>query len=135
MRLFLYNCFLNSWSLRGEGMNGWGVAGHATERRSEERTEANQYYSAEFLVEGMDTLYQFKIWNAAPSSISILVNEKSGILPRLRVGDTLKVKYYSDESGYPTNYRKSAIRHITRNDDGRLKGHFLVGLEILDRQS
>jgi hypothetical protein len=116
-------------------MNAWSVASHAMERRSEERKESNQYYSAEFLVEGMDTLYQFKVWDVAPSSISVLVNEKSRILPCLRVGDTLKVKYYSDESGYPTNYQKTAIRHITRNDDGRLKGHFLVGLEIIDGQS
>jgi hypothetical protein len=116
-------------------MNGWNVAGQATERRSEPRKKADHYYSAEFLVEGMDVLYQFKIWDVAPSSLSVLVNEKSQILPLLRVGDTLNVKYYSNESGYRSDYQKTAIRHITRNDEGRLKGHFLVGLEIIDGQS
>jgi hypothetical protein len=116
-------------------MNGWSIADQAMERRSEQRKKPDNYYSAEFLVEGVDVLYQFKIWDVAPSSLSVLVNEKSQILPCLKVGDTLKVKYYSNESGYPKDYQKTAIRHITRNDEGRLKGHILVGLEIIEGQS
>ena len=113
-------------------MNGVNAATVVTEKRSEQRRKADQYYSAEFLVEGMEVLYQFKIWDVASSSLSVLVNEHSQILPRIKVGDTLNVKYYSSGSGYPSDYQRTAIRHITRNDEGRLKGHFLVGLEILE---
>jgi len=38
----------------------------------------------------------------------------------------------SIKSAYPSDYQKTAVRHITRNDQGRLKGHYLVGLEILE---
>jgi hypothetical protein len=116
----------------GEIVGGANAAEEVTGKRSEQRKKADQYYSAEFLVEGMEVLYQFKIWDVASSSLSVLVNEHSQILPRLKVGATLDVKYYSSDSGYPSDFQKTAIRHVTRNDEGRLKGHFLVGLEILE---
>lgn len=112
-------------------MNGARSALSLTHGDSARTRKADQYSSAEFLVEGLCVLYQFRIWEEASSSLSVLINEKSEILPRLKVGDTLKVKYYSDDGLYPSEYQKSAIRHITRSADGRLKGHFLVGLEIL----
>jgi hypothetical protein len=112
-------------------MNGTHAAVTLTETSSDSRGRPDQYYSAEFLVEELGVLYQFKVWDMAAPSLSVLVNERSGILPRLKVGDTLKVKYYANDCGYPSEYQRTAIRHITRNDEGRLKGHFLVGLEIL----
>jgi hypothetical protein len=116
----------------GESMNGANAATAGTEKRPEQSKKADQYYSAEFLVEGMEVLYQFKIWDVNSSSLSVLVNQHSQILPRIKVGDTLNVKYYSIDSGYASDYQKTAIRNITRNDEGRLKGHFLIGLEILE---
>ena len=112
-------------------MNGVNAAEVVKENNGVQGKKAD-YYSAEFLVEGMEVLYQFKIWDRASSSLNVLVNEHSQILPRLKVGDTLKVKYYSSEPDYPSKYKKTAIRHITRSDEGRLKGHFLVGLEIIE---
>lgn len=102
------------------------------ERRSEPRTQAAQYYSAELFVDGLDLPYQFKIMNLASSSMAVLVKENSEIVPRIKVGDTLKVKYYSQASPYPSDYLATAVRHITKNDQGRLRGHYLVGLEIVD---
>ena len=112
-------------------MNGANAAEVVAGKSAEEQKKADHYYSAEFLVEGVEVLYQFKVWDAVSSSLNVLVNERSQILPRLKVGDTLDVKYYSNDSKYPSSYQKTAIRHITKNDEGRLKGHFLVGLEIL----
>ena len=94
--------------------------------------QSHPYRSAEFLVDGLNVPYQFRIWNMAPESICVLVNENSDLLPRLRVGDTLNVKYYSAGSSYAHDYQKTAIRHITKSDQGRLKGHYVVGLEILE---
>jgi hypothetical protein len=96
------------------------------------RHPSHPYRSAEFLVDGLDVPYQFRIWDMARASVSVLVNERSEILPRLRVGDTLDVKYYSAGSSYAPDCQKTAIRHITRRDQGRLKGHYIVGLEILE---
>lgn len=112
-------------------MNGTSAAALLTDGVPGRTRKADQYSSAEFLIEGLCVLYQFKIWEEASSFLSVLVNEKSEILPRLKVGDTLRVKYYAHDGLYPSEYKKTAIRHITRNEEGRLKGHILVGLEIL----
>ncbi|MEW6669233.1 MAG: hypothetical protein AB1512_28810 [Thermodesulfobacteriota bacterium] len=101
------------------------------ERRSEPRKKPDQYHSAEFSFEGPDVNYQFRIWNTASSSMCVLVKENSEVLSLLKVGDTVKVKYYSPDSLYPSEGLSTVIRHITRNEQGRFKGHFLVGLEIL----
>jgi tetratricopeptide (TPR) repeat protein len=61
-----------------------------------------------------------------------LIKENSDILPRLRVGDILEMKYYSASSAYESEPRKTVIREITRDDQGPFKGHYLVGLEILE---
>ncbi len=82
----------------------------------------DDYYSAEFVSDGPEVSYQFKIWEKAPKAASVLVKENSGILQLLKVGDTLNVKYYSIKSAYPPDYQRTAVRHITRNDQGRLKG-------------
>ncbi len=90
------------------------------------------YYSAEFGVDGLDVSYQFKIWEKAPKAVSVLVKENSGILQILKVGALLNVKYYSSNSAYPSDWQKTAVRHIIWNDQGRLRGHYLVGLEIVE---
>lgn len=113
-------------------MNGTSPAMALSSRLLDSEKRADRYYSAEFLVEDLGVLYQFKIWAMAAPSLSVLVNEKSGILRRLKVGDTLSVKYYSSEEGYPSWYHQTTVKHITKSDEGRLKGHFLVGLEIQD---
>jgi hypothetical protein len=94
--------------------------------------ETDDYYSAEFEVDGLEVSYQFKIWEKAPKAVSVLVKENSNILQLLKVGDTLNVTYYLMTSAYPSEWQRTAVRHITLNDQGRLKGHYLVGLEIIE---
>jgi hypothetical protein len=92
----------------------------------------DDYYSAEFAVDGLAVSYQFKIWEKAPKAVSVVVKRNSDLLQLLKVGDTLNVKYYSIKSAYPSEWQKTAVRHITWNDQGRLKGHYLVGLDIVE---
>lgn len=101
-------------------------------RSSEPKKRVDQYYSVEFAIEGLESAYQFKIWNKTSTQMSILVKENSDVLPQLKVGDTLNMRYYADNLIHPTQCLETAIRRITRNDQGRLKGHYLVGLELLN---
>jgi tetratricopeptide (TPR) repeat protein len=94
-----------------------------------------QYHSVEVELPGMDYPYQFKIWNIPSRSMCFLIRENSNILPRLRVGDILEMKYYSASSAYTSEPRKTVIREITRDDQGPFRGHYLVGLEILEEIS
>ena len=53
-------------------------------------------------------------------------------MPHLKTGDILEMKYYTRDSAYPFENVRTAIRHVTKKIQGRLKGHYLVGLEILE---
>ena len=93
----------------------------------EERT----YYSVEFSVAGLRTAYQFKIWKDSPENMYVMVKEESAVLSKLRVGDILNMKYYSRDKSDPFKYHATAIPHISREKEGPMKGHYLVGLEIM----
>ena len=89
----------------------------------------DQFYSVEFCTTGH--IYQFKIWNMAPpESMCVLVREDSEILDSLKVGDTLTMKYYTADLLCPIRDLETEIRHIKKKDQGRFKGHIVVGLEI-----
>ncbi|MBN1834093.1 MAG: tetratricopeptide repeat protein [Deltaproteobacteria bacterium] len=91
------------------------------------------YHSVEVELAGMIYPYQFKIRSNPSSSMCFLIKENSDILPRLKVGDILELKYYSAVSAHVSEPRKTVIREITRDDQGPFKGHFLVGLEIIEQ--
>ena len=81
---------------------------------------------------GWNILISSRSGTNAPESINVLVNKDSSVLPLLKVGDTLDSKYYSSDSAYPSKNMRTVIRHITKNTNGRLKGHYLVGLKIIE---
>ena len=96
------------------------------------KAATDQYHSVEFELAGMIYPYQFKIRSIASRSMCFLIKEDSDILPRLREGDILEMKFYSPGSVHTSEPRKTVIREITRDDQGPFKGHYLVGLEILE---
>ena len=98
------------------------------ERRSETRATDGRYYSVQFTTEGLDSFYQFKLWNISPKGMCILVKDDSEVLNHIAVGDTIEMTYYlSDNPGSSENI-KTQIKHITKNEDGRFRGHYLIGL-------
>jgi hypothetical protein len=104
------------------------------ERRSEPRRIIDKYYSVEFLMRDLDFSYQFKIRDISSKGISVLVEEDSYLFNHIKVGEILKLKYYRTDSSKPTEYLRTEIRHITKDDTGRFKGLCLVGLSILEDQ-
>ena len=101
------------------------------ERRSETRATDSRYYSVQFTTEGLDSFYQFKLWNISAKGICILVNENSDVLNHLKVGDAIEMTYYLTNRQGAFENLKTEIKHITKNEDGRFRGHYLVGLSIL----
>jgi len=91
---------------------------------------AAHYHSVEFSIQGVELAYQFKIWNTSSTPMCVLIKEDSAILPSLKEGDTLDLKFYSSGRSHSSSSSlKTRIRHITR-DQGRFRGHYLVALEI-----
>ena len=102
------------------------------ERRSEQRTAPDRYYSVQFSVKDLAYIFQFKIRNVSADGLCILVDENSEVLNHLKAGDVIEMKYYLSESMGTTESLKTEIRHVTKDADTRFKGHCQVGLLILD---
>ena len=101
------------------------------ERRSETREIAQRYFSVQFTTPGLDSFYQFKLWNISPKGICILVKEDSEVLNHLNVGDTIEMTYFLTDAPGSSEIMQTQIKHIAKNEEGRFQGHFLIGLSIL----
>jgi len=110
------------------------MTGDSIERRSGPRSSTDQYYSVEFSIKRSIFVYQFKIWDTSSKGICVLVKEDSDLLNQLKVGDILNLKYYKTDSLKSSEYLKTGISYITKDDTGRFKGLYLVGLSILEDQ-
>ncbi len=102
------------------------------ERRSEKRRTAERYYSVQFAAPVLDSVYQFKLWNISTKGMCILVKEDSVVLKQLEVDQVIRMTYYLANSQGANEVLKTQIKHITRHENGRFKGHYLIGLVILE---
>lgn len=106
------------------------VVKSAVDRRTEPRSIVDKYSSVEFSVSDVAFIFQFKIWETSPSGMSILVKENSSVLECLNIGDVLEMKYYPVDVSEGPITLKTEIKHITKDVQERIKGHYLVGLTI-----
>jgi len=105
------------------------------EKRSETRELLDRFYSVEFLIKETGEVYQFKLRDISAQGLGILVREDSRILHYLKVGGTLDVQYNPPRSSGTTAILKTQIRHIAKKEQGAPDGHFVIGLEIISRQT
>jgi len=94
----------------------------------------DQFYSVEFAMRYPKLLYQFKIWISSSKAMFILVKENSDLMAQLKKGEIFKTKYYTTDAQSPTVDLETQIKEITKDSDGRFKGHYRVGLDILTAQ-
>ena len=93
--------------------------------------ELDQFYCVEIPVKDR-LIYQFKIWQTESLPMSILVKENSKFLSFVEIGSKYNMKYYSEDVFYPYQELVTEIRDISLQEFGRLKGHYLVVLEIIE---
>lgn len=105
-----------------------------TDRRSEPRALTGEYYSVNFSINDTPFVFHFLIWDKSSNGMSLLVKEDSVALNYIKIGQVFTMKYFKTDSSKPSEYLKTKIRHITRDDQGRFKGHYLVGISILEKQ-
>ena len=103
------------------------------DRRPESRTILDRYYSVEFQLQDTGNVYQFKLRDMSSKGLGILVNKDSAVLKHLKVGDTVDMKYIPPESAGSSESLKTKIAHITQKDEEPFKGHFVIGLSIIER--
>ena len=102
------------------------------ERRSEKRKSIDRFYCVEIDLGPPLPIYQFKVRNISGHRACVLVKEDSSILKSLKIGQKLKMNYWSGENLGTTKTWHVQIKHITKQIHGSLKGHFLVGFSILN---
>ncbi len=93
--------------------------------------DLDQFYCVEIPVRDK-LIYQFKIWQIEPIFMSILVREDSKFLSFVEINSKFNMKYYSEDYFYPYQELVTEIRDISLQESGRLKGHYLVSLEIIE---
>jgi hypothetical protein len=74
---------------------------------------------------------RFKVWHKSPTYLCLLAGHDPSALLELREGEMLTLAYHDAGSTLPSEHLKTTIRKIKRNDGGKLKGQYLVDLEIL----
>jgi hypothetical protein len=110
------------------------VGDNSQEKRYETRTVLDQYYSVEFRLKDIASTYQFKLRDISSKGLGVLVPKESEVLKYLKVGDMLDMKYLAPESAGLSQSLKTQIVHITQKDQDPFKGHFLMGLLIIEKQ-
>jgi hypothetical protein len=103
------------------------------DKRSESRGAPKGFPGASIKLVGVP-LYQFKLKDSSENGASILVKEDSFMLNYLEVGQTLKINFSSERESDHNGDFETEIVHITKVDKGRYKGHYLVGVQILDKK-
>ena len=112
-------------------MNFWETESGQAQQNHRSQQQAANFYSVELLIQELNMLYQFKIWNFSSEPMFILVKEGSALLEQLKVGTVFESKYYSTDSLCPTVDLKTQIKQIARDEQGRFKGHCLIELAII----
>ena len=91
-----------------------------------------RYTAVEFSVRNLECLYQFKILESPVYGMGFLVQEGSAIMKHLNVGDVVDMRYYPVNQDAEIESFRTEIRHIAKDYNGRFRGHYLVGLSIVD---
>jgi hypothetical protein len=65
----------------------------------------------------------------------VVVREDSDLLKHLKVGDVINLRYHAGDLKNPIVRLRTEIKHVTKQEQGRFKGHVLVGLLILEKQT
>ncbi len=101
------------------------------ERRSEPRSTKIRNYRIEIKLVG-EPIYQFKVKDISTKGAGLLITENSAFLKLIKVGKIIDANFISPHGSNPSGFYKTEIKHITEVNEGRYKGHRLVGILILE---
>ena len=104
------------------------------DRRSEPREPSIKFHSVEMKLASLP-IYLFKLKEVSPNGASFMVKEGSAILKHLKVGQILNMRYHADDETEPSEVYRSEIKHITKALENPHKGHYAVGIRLLERQT
>ena len=110
------------------------MADDIPERRSEPREPSLKFHSVEMQLASLP-IYLFKLKEVSSNGASFMVKEESAVLKHLKVGQVLNMRYRADDEMESSEVFKSEIMHITKATENPHKGHYAVGIRLLERQT
>ena len=102
------------------------------ERRTNSRRILPRNYRIEIKLIG-EPIYQFRVQDVSPTGAGILIKEDSKFLSLIEVGQIVESDFISPDGTDPNGNYRAEIRHITKPNKEKNKGHYLVGLSILEK--
>ena len=109
-------------------------ANYSTDRRSEPREPSKKFHSVEMKLASLP-IYLFKLKEISSNGACFMVKEGSAILRHLEVGQTLNMRYHTDDEMEPSEVFKSEIMHITKALENPYLGHYAVGIMLSEKQT
>lgn len=107
------------------------MGAYAVSRQEESagrQSDAQTFYHVQFSIDGIAGIYLFRIRSNEPNQPYILVREDSELLAHINEGDVLSVAYCQSNAVHDATTIPTKIESISPDDDGRFKGHQVVGL-------
>ena len=107
------------------------IASNRFENKYRHLRKTDGHLRAEIKISRNDLGYQFKLQEIDDRQGCFFVNENSAVLNILDVGTVLDMKYWNAEKIRLVKYVRAQIKNITRQKNEPFKGHYKVGLSIL----
>lgn len=89
------------------------------------------YHSVEFALDTAYPVYQFKLWHPDRNSMFLLAKRNSAVLPELKEGRVLPMKYYSNDAVRTVEVHNTRIKKMVDETRGRFRGHWRIELSII----
>jgi hypothetical protein len=81
-------------------------------------------------------LYQLKANDISETGIGVIVKPDSGFLNLIEIGQEMDIELLTpQESRHMQGFYRARIAHITGLEEGKFKGHRLVALELISKNS
>ena len=107
------------------------IASNRFDNKYRHLRKADGHLRAEIRISRNDLGYQFKLQEINDHQGCFFINENSAVLNILDVGTVLDMKYWTAEKIRLVKYVRAQIKNITRQKHEPFKGHYKVGLSIL----
>jgi hypothetical protein len=102
------------------------------ERRAWTRRTQLRNYRVEIKLVGQP-MYQLRVRDISEKGAGLLVKDDSEFLNLIEVGQVVEADFISPTGKMPAGLYKVEIRHITKHAKGKLRGHRLVGVSIIEK--
>ena len=109
------------------------AAKYHSDRRSEVREPVNHFHSVEMKLASLP-IYLFKLKDVSSNGACFMVKEGSAILMNIKVGQILILRYHATDEMKTSEVFKSEIKYITKALENPYKGHYAVGIRLLEKQ-